>query len=162
MNAHLSKLTPHWTLLYITIISDIHIVYHAQQSRHPWFRSRNILSHSPVMLSLPKWTLVNNPDWGLFTRVQQDCFLPKRSYAYPRSVIIFMSWNLYRKVPLCLKKQNVWTYKLRKVHCFKRLWLERNDWIWLHLFINADARPSWHISVVQENRSLHGTWNSLL
>ena len=55
-----------------------------------------------------------------------------------------MKWNLYRKVPLCLNKQNVWTYKLRKVYCFKRLWLERNDWIWLHLFINADACPSWH------------------
>ena len=75
----------------------------------------------------------------------QDCFLPKGSYAYPSSVIIFMKWNLYRKVPFCLNKQNVWTYKLRKVYCFKRLWLERNDWIWLHLFINADAGPSWHI-----------------
>ena len=69
----------------------------------------------------------------------QDCFLPKGSYAYPSSVINFLKWNLYRKAPLCLNKQNVWTYKLRKVYCFKRLWLERNDWIWLHLFINADA-----------------------
>ena len=44
----------------------------------------------------------------------------------------------------------VWVNKtsehtIRKVYCFKRLWSERNDWIWLHLFINDKTRPSWHI-----------------
>ena len=80
------------------------------------------------------------------TTRKQDCFLPKGSYAYPSSVIFFlMKWNLYREVPLCLSKRNVRTHKLRKVYCFKRLWSERNDWIWLHLFIKDDTRPSWHI-----------------
>ena len=46
----------------------------------------------------------------------------------------FMKWNLYREVPLYLSKQNVWTYTVKKGYCFKRLWSERNDWIWLHLF----------------------------
>ena len=48
-------------------------------------------------------------------------------------------------VSLCLSKQNVWPDKLRKVYCFKRLWTERNDWIWLHLFMNDETRPSRHI-----------------
>ena len=82
---------------------------------------------------------------GDLTGLIQDCFLPKGSYAYPSSVIIFMKWNLYRKVPLCLSKQHVWTYKLRKVYCYKRLWLERNYWIGLPLFINDDTHPLWHI-----------------
>ena len=56
-----------------------------------------------------------------------------------------MKWNLYREVPLCFSKWNVRTHKLRKVYCLKRLWSERNDWIWLHLFIKDDTRPSWHI-----------------
>ena len=57
----------------------------------------------------------------------------------------FMKWNLYRNVPLCLSKQNVWTHKLRKVYCFKRLWPERNDWTWLHLLIKDETCPLWHI-----------------
>ena len=90
------------------------------------------------------WNLYGNPYRNraeMEETIPQDCFLPKGSYAYPSSVIIFMKWNLYRKVPLCLSKQHVWTYKLRKVYCFKRLWLERNYWIGLPLFINDDTHP---------------------
>ena len=58
----------------------------------------------------------------------------------------FMKWKLYRDLPLCLTKQNVWTHELRKVYCFKRLWSERNDLIWLHLFmIKDETHSSWHI-----------------
>ena len=86
----------------------------------------------------------------------QDCFLPKGSYAYQSSIIIsFMKF-------LC-----VWINKtskidnLRKVYCLKRLWSERNDWIWLHLFITKHVLHD--ISYVQQaDRSLHGVWNSLL
>ena len=59
--------------------------------------------------------------------------------------LFFMKWNMYRAVPLCLSKQNVWTHRLRKAYCFKRLWSVRNDWIWLHLFIKNETCPSWHI-----------------
>ena len=80
----------------------------------------------------------------VFTKRIQDCFLPKWSYAYPDSAMIVMKWNFYRVVLLCLIKQNIWTQKLRKVYCFKRLWSERNNWIWLHLFIKGETYPSGH------------------
>ena len=42
--------------------------------------------------------------------------------------------------------------RLKKVYCFKRLWSERNDWNFLHLFINDETRPSWryHLSYKQK------------
>ena len=85
--------------------------------------------------------------WRVGSNYLQDCFLPKGSYVYPSSVIIFfMKINFYREVSFCLSKQNIWTHKLRKAYCFKRLWSERNDWIWLHLFIRDMSFVTYHPS----------------
>ena len=124
------------------------IIMEFNESRGDHPTPQNCNTKSPKVASFPKTDRlfeIRHLLWKQQQQHKQDCFLPKGSYAYPSSLIIFMKWNLYRKVPLCLSKQDVWTYKLRKVYCFKRLWLERNDWIGLHLFINDNARPSWHI-----------------
>ena len=76
----------------------------------------------------------------------QDCFLPKEAMC--TQVALWFLWSnicVAGEFPLCLIKQSVWTHKLRKFYCFKRLWSERNDWIWLHLFIKGETFPSSHI-----------------
>ena len=69
-----------------------------------------------------------------------------------------MKWNLHRELPWCLSKQNVWTLKLRKVNCFKRLWPERNDCTWLHLFIKDEICPSWQI--IRPTRRYVTSWGA--
>ena len=61
----------------------------------------------PVNTDISQSRICAPLNWPGVIYLKQDCFLLKGSYAYPRTVIFFMKWNLYRVVSLCFNKQNV-------------------------------------------------------
>ena len=74
-----------------------------------------------------QWPSLHNVCVVISLRIYKTASFQKEAMRTQVAFWFFMKWNLYRKVPLCLSKQNVWTHKLRKFFCFIRSWSERND-----------------------------------